>query len=218
MGLGPTDRVEANDLIARKVPVLFPLFAISGNDDTSMVRTLMPDEQTALAGLVDKSKSAEGSLAIVSDGGCPSVVKDFADQLSKARRAFKAVDLHDDGSTTENFDVAVPLCLKPARAAKLIAALPKSTSVYGLSRELVMAVNRAERVGRHYVLVGENLHLIEAAAERDTTVQTVHADLAAQTLVNALRVSGRRITRAKLLSSIPRTYSSTPAKVMDFTR
>lgn len=175
-------------------PVLFPLFPLTGSEDSSLVRGLMPSEEDIETALLAR---------IASDGaervGVAGATADDLARLGRLAPASLTVEIAE-----APFPEGQPLLL-PTRdrgeAARLLAASGSAGRVYGTAGVLLPAVEAGTRPAGGIALAVEQPRLLEIALGRDIPPVRAQAELAARLLAAVIERAGRRITRAGLLAA-----------------
>lgn len=195
IGLAPSKQLDVPAFTDRQVPVLFPLFPISGSEDTTIVRGLMADRQDALRAIADRLASDKvTAVTVIAAAGCGDDAAGFIRRfpLAGVRYALSNVPLSGKGLR----DVLL-LCPDRRAARRVLHNLPAGSRIYGLARELLSS---AEARRHHLVLASPEASLV--SREVQGNIVDVHAKAAARLLVSALKSAGRNLDRTLLVAAV----------------
>lgn len=206
VGIPRGSGLEIAAFTARGIPVLFPLFPLTGDEDVSLVRGLIPDEADALDALSDRiAGTGVKRLAVLDDDRCGRASSARAHAV--AAHAGKTVDtvflsvmdlLGGDGA---NADALLLLCENAQSAEHVVAATPPNVPIYGLCNELnhIKAIVQGRQAA--YLAV-ERALLAEVMLTQRKSVSEAHAEIAGRIIGRALRSSGPKITSFSVVSAI----------------
>lgn len=195
IGLAPSARLDVAAFTDRQVPVLFPLFPLAGDEDTTIVRGLMADRRDAFRAIADRFASDKVAAVTVIDAPeCGDEAGDFVRRYAVPGARYALSDLPLAGKDPR--DVLL-LCPDRQAARRILHDLPARSRIYGLAGELLSSAEAA----RHRLLLASPEASLVSGRERGNIVDA-HAGTAARLLVSALKSVGRNLDRTRLVTAI----------------
>ncbi len=182
-------------LADRGVPTLFPFARLAGDEDPSLVRDLKPsrrDISEAIAGELGKMGARHVHIVPANAPGAEDLARSL--RLSD-RPGGMAVTT---GSMDEAADATDIVLLDPVAPDALTAAAAERR--LWVKAEVLGQVRLGASELSAIVII-EDPHLLGLAEASGGTLLEVHARCAAALIVEALKIAGRDVTRARLLQA-----------------
>lgn len=177
------------------VPMLFPFARLAGDEDPSIIRDLKPSRQALLAAVTEELGRIGASHVHIVPAEAPE-----AEELARSLRL-------SHGSVGMAVTSGAPDEAADATDIVLLNAVPLD-ALRDASAERRLWVT-AELLGRSRqgfselspIVIVEDPHLLGLAETSGDTLLETHARCAAGLIVEALKIAGRDVTRARLLQA-----------------
>lgn len=199
VGLVPSSQISAKDFTARGVPVLFPLALLDGDEDTSLVRGLMPALDQQIDALVRRAAAGgHKRLGIVGD--------EHLRMLDLEAAPGSGIDLVwlVSPSAPADVDALILPGNDPGRAVEALKAAPKHAALYGIAGRLPALPEAARQ--RHMQLTLVNGYVgLQDREDGTADLLAAHAKASAALVKTAILSAGRSgATRAALVAAFDR--------------
>jgi len=204
VGLPPSSKLGVSAFTDRQVPVLFPLFPLNGDEDTTIVRGMMADRQDGLRALADRiALDGAKTLGVLYSPECGDAAQDFVRRFARKGVRYEVVGMRMHSDLTVSSDMTLLLlCHNRQQVGHTLTSLPDRAIVYGLANELLFAA-KAGFAGRRLILATQEKSAMfhEGGVGKQPGLAR-HADLAARLLVSALKEASRSVTRTSLINAV----------------
>lgn len=195
VGLAPSAVIGVAAFTDRQVPVLFPLYPLSGAEDATIVRGIMADRQATLRAIADRVATDKVDvLGVLDDPGCGGLADVFIRRFGRSGVQYERIP---SALPVKTPSAVLLLCEDRRRARKILESLPRDTRLYGIASELLLSVEEARRAA---VLAIPEATLTARAENR--SMIDAHAAASARLLIAALTLAGRDVNRTRLVASV----------------
>ncbi|MFT4183293.1 MAG: hypothetical protein QM636_15405 [Rhizobium sp.] len=147
IGLAPSAVLEVKAFTDRQIPVLFPLFPLSGAEESALVRGVMADRRDTLKAIADRIGSDQiRSVSVIQHPKCGDGAADFAHRYGEGSPIYRLLPTLSTATVETGAEVAALLiCSDRATAREILGELPPDAKLYGIASELIIPVKEMRR-------------------------------------------------------------------------
>lgn len=209
-GLPYSRDLSLTSFVELGIPIINPVFPLNGDEDDTIVRTMSPSWRDIFRILLDQARSdglaklyvLDTSGASDQDGTARTIIEDLAGTLKIAQLQPLSDESPEHAEQTMiNPDTGI-LVAGPLANPSQIATLSADIPVYAPIGHVASHLKHLLGQGAKLKVAVENSVLFERATKTGQDPLSAHADLTANMICEAVRISGRNINRTRLIEAI----------------
>lgn len=199
IGLPPSSVLDVAAFTDRQIPILFPLFPLSGMEEPALVRGVMADRRETVEAIASRIRSDKiRMVSVIQHPKCGDGAAEFARRNGQGNLIYQIVPASLTSQVETGPEVAtLVICSDRPTAREILGQLPRNANLYGIASDLIIPVKETRR--------SAILAIPEATLTKGKgagPMLQAHAMVSARLLVSAMETVGRDMNRTRLVAAI----------------